>query len=149
MTPLEDQQLAGLMIWIPAGVIFCRRAPGVFPGVAAGVQPAHRPCGHDAPEDCLILSARSFRRAPAAVGRRGACAHAASHHVHAASRPRLPSAAAGRLVFILAFFLRGRVQIHDALCNISELLIRRLFFLERFFEQVDDIVEFEQTSMGD
>ena len=40
LTPLEDQQLAGLLMWIPAGLAFVAGALFLFAGVAATVRPA-------------------------------------------------------------------------------------------------------------
>ena len=39
LTPLEDQQLAGLVMWIPAGLAFAAGALFLFAGVAATVRP--------------------------------------------------------------------------------------------------------------
>ena len=40
LTPLEDQQLAGLLMWMPAGLAFVAGALFLFAGVAATVRPA-------------------------------------------------------------------------------------------------------------
>src|SRR5262249_50833175 len=70
------------------------------------------------------------------IGGGSSCTCASAHHRKSAATRR-----SGCHLFFLGFIVR----IHDALGNLGELVIGFLLFLERFLEQVDDGVEFEQA----